>query len=274
MNVTILIEEINTLDIQCKELLASNTPVLISIKEIQDRLANYYSKAKQSFLSSNFDSTQNQIDYFKMYYSKLISICLHYNNVQRIERRLLQRPVKKQLKILREEIEALDIISKENQDLISYITENKTHLDEYYFVLDRKNKSFEGFTFMKRDPVFSTHHSYLLGEILSAYKTLQYINQKLDSLKNKSAHQNNSSITLNWNRKKVDYVETIRALHAEGAFTDDLPHVFKALSQVINVGPLDHSSIYRDIKYRSNSRAKYLDKAAKALEKAISKDLD
>ncbi len=274
MNVTLLIETINALDKQCNEILASNTPILHNINRIQNLLQKHYSEAKDIFINTTFNSIHQQIDYFKLYHSKLIGLCLHYKSIQNIEHRLLSKSMKKQFKILKEEIEILDSVSRDHPEFIIYITAQATHFDKEYFTLDDINKSFGLFSSLDRDPTFSTHHSFLLGKILSGHRTLKYIDRKLDSLKNQNGQITTNLQTLNWNRKKVDYVETISALHAEGAFTDDISQVFKILSQVINIGPIDHSGIYRDIKYRTNSQTRYLEKAAKALEKSIDEDLD
>ncbi len=274
MNVTLLIEEINTLDIQCKDLLASDTSLLLSIRKIQDRLADYYSEAKQKFINYNFESSDQQIEYFKLYHSQLISLLLYYKSIQRIEQRLLYKSIKKQLKVLKEEVDDLNGISENHHDFIIYFSENKTHLDEEYFTLNPQKISSMNFTFMERDPTFSTHYSFLLGKIFCSHRVLEYIDRKVDSLKNRSIQYSTPLIKLNWNRKKVDYVEFIRALHAEGAFTEDISQIFKAFSQIVDIGPLDHFSIYKDIKHRTNSRTKYLQKAIVALEEKIMNEYD
>lgn len=272
MNVKLLIEKFAMLDLQCKDLLASNTTILISIKKIQGILAAHYSDAKNKYNTTTFESSQQQIDYFKLYHSKLISLCLFYKSIRSIEQRLLSISIPKQINILREEVEALDSISQDHHSFIVYITEQAIHFDKDYFTLDNEKEPFDSFSFMERDPLFSTHHSFLLGKILSWHRTLDYINNKLDSLKNKNTPSNASLLTLKWNRKKVDFVEVIRALHAEGAFEEDVTTIFNALSQVIITGSLDHFAHYKDIKYRANSNIKYLTKAAKALQYRIDED--
>ncbi len=274
MNVKLLIDKVAVLDLECKNLLASNTPLAVSIKEILNRLSDHYGDAREKFINNTFQSTSQEIDYFKLYHSQLISLFLYYKSVQNIEQRLIYKSLKKQLKILKEEVDSLNGISDDHHDFIIYLTENKTHKDEEYFTLNPEKKSSVSFTYMERDPAFSTHYSFLLGKILSTHRTLEYINGKVDSLKNRSIQSSTPLITLNWNGKKVEYVEVIRALHAEGAFTDEISFVFKALSQVINIGPLDHFSIYKDIKKRTNATTKYLNKAADALQERINNEYD
>lgn len=274
MNVKLLIDNIAELDLQCKELLASNISVLITIKNALNLLAVHYAEAKENFINDTFESSKQQIDYFKLYHSQMISLCLFYKSIRSIERRLIYKSITKQLEILKEEIEALDYILQDHNDFIIYITENASHFDKDYFILSTQGDSFDNFSNIERDPTFSTHHSSLLGKILSSHKTLNYINRKLDSLKNKS-NQNAAPLdTLNWNRKKVEYVEVIRALHAESAFTEEISHVFKVLSQVIITGPLDHFSIFKDIRQRTNSKSKYLEKVAEALQETIINDYE
>lgn len=272
MNVKLLIDKIAVLELQCKEFLASNNPLLISINNALNLLAVHYAEERENFINDTFESSKQHIDYFKLYHSKLISLCLFYKSIQRIERKLLYRSEKKQLKILRKEVEALDSISKDNQNFIGYITEKNNHFDEQYFIPDHKTPSLDSFSFVKRDPLFSTHHSILLGEILSGHRTLEYINQKLDSLKNIRKPGTSSLLTLKWKRKKVDFVEVVRALEAEGAFEEDITTIFNALSQVIDTGPINHFGVYKDIKNRTNGKTKYLNKAAQALQDMMDQD--
>lgn len=274
MNVKLLIENLNALDKQCNEILASNTPILQNLNKIQILLENHYSEAKEKFIKFTFESINHHIDYFKLYHSKMIGLCLHYKTIQYIEHRLLSKSLKSQLKILKDEIENLDLISRDHPEFIIYITAQSSHFDKEYFTLDDKNKSYSLFSSLDRDPTFSTHHSFLLGKILSGNRTLKYIDRKLDNLKNRSTQSSSPLLRLKWNGKKVDFVEAIRAFHAEGAFSEDISHVFKVLEQVIITGPLDHYSIYKDIKRRSNEKTKYLSKAAEALQNTIDKELD
>ena len=272
MNVKSLIDNITALEAQCAADLASGNRSLVSIKQIQTKLSTHYHNSKKAFRKVTFSTKQNEIDYFKLFNSQLIKLCLYYKEIYHIESSLISKSKKKKLKILQAHINRLDLISGHHQSFITYISEESTHFDEAYFLSTSRDAVRNEGSF-DRDPEFSTFHSYLLGHILSILQTLCYIDQKLQQLRH--GYQCVPTIdSTKWTASKTDFVELVYAIHSSGAVDIEISKLFTLLSQVIDTGPLDQYNKWNNIKNRANNQPRFLPKILQSLQSKIDQDFD
>ena len=271
MNVKLLIENLYILERQCNTVLSKPNAILVNLDDILELVYAEYKSIKQELSLHQFTSEEEQINFFKLYNSQLIKLCLYYNNIRKIEASILHQSLKRQFKILKEHLAEMDKFTSQSKEFIVYINTESTHNDQQYFTLNPKVENHNLFYSFERDPDFSTHHSFLLGKILSTLMIYQYIDKKLEELKGTS---NIPIIILkaDWKKSKTDFVELVYAIHSSGAIDLEITKLFDLFSQVIDTGPLDEFNKWNNIKNRANSQPRFLPKLLKALQSKIDQD--
>lgn len=272
MNVKLLIDNLHILERQCNKVLLKSSATLINLDEVLKLVYSEYTSIKQELKLHQFKSEEEQINFFKLYNSQLIKLCLYYNTVRKIEASLLHQSLKRQFKILKEKLTEMDLFSSQSKEFIVYITTESTHHDQQYFTQNPKVENKNLFYSFERDPDFSTHHSFLLGKVLSTLMTYQYIDKKLEELKGTSSIPT-IMVKAEWKKSKTDFVEWVYAIHASGALNLDISGIFRLFDQVIETGPLDQYNKWNNIKNRSKHLS-FLPKLIKALQDKINEDFE
>jgi hypothetical protein len=273
MNVKLLIDNLYKLERHCNMVLLKPNATLINLDCVLELVYSEYIKIKQELSLHQFTSEEEQINFFKIYNSQLIKLCLYYNTTRKIESSLLHQSLKRQFKILKEHLAEMDVFTSQSKDFIVYINTESTHYDQIYFTQNPKVENKNLFYSFERDPDFSTHHSFLLGKVLSTLMTYQYIDNKLEALKSISSL---SSITVKteWKKSKTDFVELVYAIHASGAVDLEISKLFELFNQVIKTGPLDEFNKWNNIKNRANSQPRFIPQLLKDLQAKINQDFE
>lgn len=222
---------------------------------------------KSLILERDFESIEQEMDFFKnikqisatplIYYSEVLSFELQFpmgnHNVQR--------------KYINKKIAKLNRFFTLNIDFVQYMKNGHTHFDQQYFTrkfLDSFHIISSKFYF--QDPDFTTARDMLLGKVKAYRKFLEYLqNRSTDKIQNYNLHHPkalDSIPNLKWTSSKAALTELVYALYVNGSLNNgnaEIKEIAKALQGVFHFDLGDFYKIYAEIKFRKNSRTKFMD---------------
>jgi len=225
------------------------------------------SELKKIIQQNAFDSLEHEIEFFRN--TKQISSMplIYYSEVRSFE---LQFPVanaKTQRKFINKKIAKLNRFFSHNIDFVQYIQQGHSHFDNQYFTRNFQDSyHIVSSKFYFQDPDFTTARDMLLGKVLAYPKFVKYLQNKLENKEQGSRAiqmETSSNISkLQWTSSKAGLTELVYALYASGALnhgTADIKEIAFALQKVFHFDLGDFYKIYGELKFRKNSRTKFLD---------------
>ena len=224
-------------------------------------------KQKSLLLKNGFDSLEDEIEFFK--YIKQISATplIYYSEVRSFELQFPMANMDTQRKYINKKISKLNRFFNLNIDFIQYIEQDHTHFDQQYFTrkfLDSFHIISSKFYF--QDPDFTTARDMLLGKVKAYRRFIKYLQSRsTEKTQDYSTNQPkplDSIPNLKWTSSKAALTELVYALYVNGALNNgnaEIKEIAIAMQKVFYFDMGDFYKIYAEIKFRKNSRTKFLD---------------
>lgn len=237
-------------------------------ESVISRCQNHLCNLRKQVLSSDFESIETEISFFKTVKQLPLQILIYSSELKKFEDRLPKGDSRKQQKYILNSIEKLNKFFKTNFEFSQYVSKGLVHLDEFYFT----RKYFSKFSSLIptpffRDPDFSTSHDLLLARHNASFKLLKYMEKRLHSVTNPSFQVLGDS-QLQWTSSKVALTELTYALYHGGAINNgntNIVEIAQALQNTFNFPLGDVYRTYIEIRSRKNGRTKFLDELSNSL---------
>ena len=222
------------------------------------------SDLKNKIRDKGFDSTDQEIEFFKVIKQIPVSNLIYYQECCMFETHFPKIGKKQQQKYISNAKDNIQTFFARHAEFINYIEQEYDHLDTWYFT--RPNNSelqiipIQDYSV---DMDFSTPYDFLLGK-LKAYK--RFINYLEIRFENKVSRLNLESLgeqyNLTWTSSKVALTELIYALYYSRAINHgntDKKEIVMAFQKIFNFDLGDFYKTLSEIKSRKKSRTRFLD---------------
>ncbi len=233
---------------------------------------NLLCEFRKVIIANEFESIQDEIDFFKRIKLVPFSQLIYYSEVRSFEIQFPKVDSEAQLKFIKKKINKLNRFFLYNLDFGQYVNSGATHFDKAYYTRDHQETyRITTSKFYFQDPEFCTPRDMLLGKYNAFNALVSYMDKKQHDIKNKL--NGISSITkrtkkIDWPFTNTDWVELLYALCAAGMAKQNslsIIKISKILQEVFDFSPKDIYKTFQDIKNRKNSRTLFLDQLATSL---------
>lgn len=237
---------------------------------------------RKQVLENGFDSTQEEIFFFKHIKPQIFSKLIYYVKLYNIESKRPRSSPKFQVKYLNNQINKLQVYFNENLEFYHYYRRGATTLDEQYFVRGRSDlrSPTESFHFFI-DEQFSTCQDITVATIMAFDMLIVYLQQEIEILvthhDNPKSQSMKQSSKLFWTGSKTDLIELIYALHSSGAINSgaiDIKEMALGIEQFFNVDLGNYYHTFVEIRARKNSKTKFLERLIDVLNKRFEESQD
>lgn len=224
-------------------------------------------RLKGLLLQRNFESLANEITFFKNIKQISITPLIYYSEVRSFELQFPLANTNVQKKFIYKKIAKLNRFFSHNIDFIQYIEQGHSHFDHQYFTrkfLDSFHIISSKFYF--QDPDFTTARDMLLGKVKAYRKFIKYLQNRLTN--QAQYHYINQPRALDcipnlkWTSSKAALTELVYALYVNGALNNgnaEIKEIAIALQKLFHFDMGDFYKIYAELKFRKNSRTKFMD---------------
>lgn len=217
-----------------------------------------------------------EIHFFKHVKPRLFSKLIYYRKIYQLE---LARPVSSFHAVrshLRQELDHLHAYFAKNAEFVKYYRSGATHLDEHYFLRDRRQAAvnLECFYF-ERDPRFSTHYDFKVSKLLANDMLTAHLNRLLAKTDKEEASAKSSGLPESkekWTDKKIYAAELVYAINAAESVSSgdcDIKTLALLFGRAFNVELGDVYRMFLEIRGRKGERAVYLKRLIDALNKRM-----
>ena len=251
----------------------SSLNMLVVYDNIISYLRNVMDAYRGEIYRREFQTTQEEIDFFKIHKQIPQSQLIYYLQLRALE---LQFPYynksrkKQQLK----KIEKINKFFHLHLEFSKYMEMDQQHLDVQYFT-----RSFLGQNEITSqgnhqiDPRFNTSHDILL----SKYKVYKMLMPKLMSevIKSNELQVSTTGIKLKWTASKVALIELLYALQVNCSINNGRTELITIASVFEDLFEIKLDNIYKtfsEIKSRKVSRTKFLDELTWQFEQKMKGD--
>ena len=233
---------------------------------------NLLTRYKKHITKNGFESTLDEIEFFKYTKQPTLSNLIYYSEIRSFEMQFPKVNHDAQKKFIKKKISKLNRFFLYNMDFCQYIKSNNTHFDQQYFTREYfDNFPITSSKFYFQDPDFSTPRCMLLGKFKAYTLFIVYLQNRLID-KNKSINLDpdalNSDISLQWTSTKTALTELIYALHYNKAINNgntDIKEIATVLQKVFHLDLGNFYKIFSEIKSRKTDRTKFLDNLSNGL---------
>lgn len=218
--------------------------------------------AKSLISPYEFESTEDEVYFFKVLKPSLISKFIFYTKILSIESLKPATGAETLVKYYESEQKKLNAFYKDNAEFYSYYRRGATYLDHKYFVrnsFDMKMRLSAGF--YNLDAAFTTSHDHLVAHILANVKLEVYLKEQLYIVKNDKPDIREYRSVLSWSSSKVSLIELIYSLHLMKCFNAgnmELSEVIRTFEKMLAVDLSNFHKILGEIKLRKINRTKFL----------------
>ncbi|WP_333888282.1 RteC domain-containing protein [Sphingobacterium siyangense] len=258
----------------------SNKSVYIEACRMVTFLRNLLRDLKVKFITCGFESSLDEITFFKEVKPKVLSKFIYYSKVVSIESfspgngPMLKKYLTEQIKFLKKEY----VKHIGCKDFYQYFKSGRTDRDDTYFRLGHVNflDCTDNFLF-EMDLEFSTFYDYKIARILAFDLIHDYLSKCLNPDRaNPIYDEKIAKSAFSWTHSKNALIELIYALHVSGCLSHGrgslkkLGILFEELFE-IDLGDIHHA--FHQMKFRAGEKASFLFFLKNALEQYMEKDL-
>ncbi|WP_345742776.1 RteC domain-containing protein [Aquimarina aggregata] len=148
-------------------------------------------------VDSEFDSAQEEIQFFKEVKPKIYSKLIYFVRLFSIESKRPRGSNKNQIKYLNNHIDKLQVYFNDNLEFYHYYRRNATSLDEQYFLRGKTDirlfpDTFHCFT----DEKFSASHDNTVATIIAYDMLIVHLKTQIDKLENNNGMETTNSYLL------------------------------------------------------------------------------
>jgi hypothetical protein len=255
-------EQINELAIELENpIIFSETVIELVIKRLAE--------LKEFVLQRGFETTEEEIHFFKQLKPTILSKLIYYNAIYRIETKRPYGGTKTIKKYLNNELVKIKRYFDNNLEFYKYYRTNSNHLDHKYFIRGNHDikLTLDTYYFVS-DQSFSTSHDYKVAKIIANDLIQVYLEDQLFSLHKHLSSKNRNTIQLNWTASKTSLIELIYALYSQGVLENgnvDIKLIASSFEAMFNLDLGDYYHTYLELKNRKTSRTKFLDALKESL---------
>jgi len=239
-------------------------PIVKCEKSIQTT-AKALVEVKSFVLEKGFDSTEDEILFFKTIKPKFTSKLIYFKKVRNLESR---KPLGSR-RIIREyldsELNKLNNYFTENMEFYNYYRMGNNFLDPKIFTRNNTEISYNlEYFYFELDHRFATTHDYKVRAIIGNEIFQNYIENKIVSLSNKETRDVRTTKelpALKWTDSKIGLIELIYALYSQKAFNNgkaDIIDIAKHFEIVFDTKLDDIYSVFSKMKSEKKNKTKYL----------------
>jgi hypothetical protein len=219
-----------------------------------------------------FESTQDEVDFFKRTKQVPFSQLIYYSELRSFEIQFPKADKSEQRKHLKKKLGKLNRFFLYNMDFVQYIESKHTHLDKQYFTRDYLDHiPITSSKFYFQDPDFCTPYGLLFGKLRAYKRFINYLQNRLSSIESTN-HNPNSVVPyqseLEWTSSKTALTELIYALHHSRVINNgksDIKEIASTLEKVFHFELGDYYKTFAEIKTRKISRTIFLDDLSEGL---------
>lgn len=236
-----------------------------SSEESIKMIVSILEKLKSFFLKYQFQNKVEEIDFFRNIKPKFASRLIYYNEIYNIETNKPTGSRKAIRKYYHAELDKLKIYFNENREFYHYYRTGNRCLDNKYFILGKYDVrlTLDSFYF-QADHRFSTSHDYKVARILANDLITIYLEEEIAKLERKTLKNPPPSPLKNgpkWTGSKVELIELIYALHAEGVFNNGasgLKEIASFFESAFDIELGQFHRVFLEIRNRKSERTKFL----------------
>lgn len=233
----------------------------ITDAELGVRIAsNAIIQLREQVINHGFESIKEEIHFFKVVKPKIFAHLIFYTHIMDIELKGAISNPKDQKKYIRMKLDLFQKLFQDNIDFISYIQNESTHLDEFYFVRKSERIPIININYdYYLDPIFNTSHDHLVA-MINAYKL---ITQHILKYRETNNIEYKSNSVLYWTDTKTSIVELIYALQGSGSInkgTAEIKDICHTFEEAFNIDLHDIYRIFHELTLRKSDRTKYMTK--------------
>ena len=230
------------------------------IFQIQEILAYY-----------NFESTNAEINYFKIEYPKLFRLYYFYQNILFLEK-------EKYLSIINFKDEK-EFYSNFLQNINFFYKEDLNMLREYsHHSFDNEKKLFlrKHYRWRRCHLPGSINDTYITNAYSTAIGKRDSLNDLIDYIENKIKEKHVPELTyeqlFNWTDNKCDLIELAYALYTKESLNNgniELVGLIRFFERHFNIKLNNHHSTIQELKQRKKERTKYIDALKLTLDRKL-----
>ena len=212
------------------------------------------SQLKQFVYEYQFQSTEEEISFFKEQKPVILSQYFYYDKVFSLK---LTEPFSGSdaLRLYFHQcLNELQEYVKENTQFYKYCLSNSTHLDDKYFTRTEKLLSDPNV-----DAKFSTGYDNVLAKILAYQMMKEYLLMQLQRLDTDTSDKASS---LKWTGTKAALIELIYALQSVDAVNNgkaDIKQIADSFEHLFNISLGNYYRHFQEIRLRKSGRTNFLD---------------
>lgn len=230
-------------------------------------------KLRNQVVKKGFNSTQEEIRFFKHIKPQIFSKLIYYVKLYNIESKRPRSSSKFQVRYLNNQINKLQVYFNDNLEFYHYYRRGATTLDEQYFIRGQSDlrSPTESFHFFI-DEEFSTCQDCTVATIMAFDMLIVYLQQEIEKLENHTYNPKLNPMTqstkLFWTGSKTELIELIYALHSSRTInsgTADIKEMASLFEQIFNIDLGNYYHTFIEIRARKSSRTKFLDKLIEVL---------
>ncbi len=242
--------------------------ILETIDQIKQRLKRY-----------NFESEEDEINFFKNLLPEFLSLFIHYSEKASIACSERIGTEQSKVEYLDELFQKMDYFFKINTDFFNYYRFGKTRFDNYYFLRNTSsyNDHLDLPAFML-DESFCTIYSWKVATI-NAYARLEKeirfsSNENNLSIRNEVKNSEGNNPGLEWTDSKRGLTELIYSLQEQGSFNNgqaDLKTIIRCFEKTFSVELGNTSSTYQQLLSRKKGSSSFLSRLQEKFDERICK---
>jgi len=217
-------------------------------------------KLRVFFFQYKFRHISEEIEFFREIKPQFASSLIYYNEIYAIESNKPLGTYKEIRKYYNSRLAKLNHFFNDNLEFYRYYRTGNRSLDANYFVRGQYDiKTALDSWYFHTDKEFSTSHDYKVAQILANDLLKKYLEAKLENVKNSTTapqHKNQK-----WTGSKVELIELIYALHAEGVINNGasgLKEVAVFFESAFDIDLGQFNRVFLEIRNRKSERTKFL----------------
>jgi hypothetical protein len=221
-------------------------------------------KLKTFFITHKFQSKIEEIEFFRNIKPKFAARLIYYNEIYNIESNKPTGSKKTTRKYYNAELTKLKTYFNENREFYHYYRTGNRCLDNKYFIRGKYDVrlTLDSFYF-QADHRFSTSHDYKVARILANDLIKISLEEEIAKLESKAIKNQSASLKneQKWTGSKVELIELIYALHAEGVFNNGasgLKELASFFESAFDVELGQFNRAFLEIRARKSERTKFL----------------
>ena len=233
---------------------------------------------KEKVEQNDFETTPDEIDFFKNTKPLPMSYLIYYTEVRSCELRKPKAGTSYQIDFFEKEMRKINKFFSRNLDFVNYMEQGYTYIDHQFFTRNPGDSfPFTPMTDYYQYPEFSSSHDMPWAKIKAMYRFIHYIREAMQKLNtgHEILFEEKKHKVLVWTAPKTALTEIIYALYSNGALNHgaaDINTIAASFEDFFNIKIDNIYKTYSEIKDRKGSKTKFLEELMINLQQKINKD--